>query len=138
MKKFFISFLAISFAVIAVFGFLDMNIGHSDCIMKIANGGSICPHDSALDFVVFHIGALKNFSLAIFDLLIFAAAAIIISLFLRLNFLKHFINFNDLKFESPDRYSYGKKISWLAAFATKIKISHWLALCEKRDPSLSL
>ncbi|OGZ09197.1 MAG: hypothetical protein A3D65_03475 [Candidatus Lloydbacteria bacterium RIFCSPHIGHO2_02_FULL_50_13] len=69
-------FLVISFVGVAVFGFLGMvhadTNDHRGCIaaeMQRTN----CPEGgNALDSVTFHLGALKDFSNAIFEVNIFA------------------------------------------------------------------
>lgn len=136
MKSLAIILVILSFVSIAVFGFLGMNIGHSDCIMKVANGGSICPHDSTLDFIVFHVGALKGFSLAILDFsfLMIAAICLIVSLFLA--FYNNLFDIYDCS--KIGNFSLFQKIGEFLHSIEKIKLSHWLALSEKRDPSPSL
>lgn len=125
----------ISFIAIAVFGFMAADYSdHNRCIVAIAQGGALC-HDSALDFVVFHLGALKSFSLAIFN---FAFLAIAIA-FLALSIFSAFHkNLTDISNRLIGNFSLFQKIRELLSSVEKIKFSHWLSLCEKRDPSLSL
>lgn len=68
MKSAFITLLIISFIGVAVFGFVSMIFGDAhgyDCIAS-NRLGAFCPLNNAFDFVIFHIGAFKYFSTAIF------------------------------------------------------------------------
>ncbi|KKQ90745.1 MAG: hypothetical protein UT16_C0031G0006 [Candidatus Azambacteria bacterium GW2011_GWA2_39_10] len=68
MKFAFITFLIISFVGVAVFGFVSMIFGdtHNGGCIASNRLGAFCPLNSVFDFVVFHIGAFKYFSTAIF------------------------------------------------------------------------
>lgn len=127
-----IIFLTVSFIAIAVFGFVasDYN-NHNKCIVAIAQGGSLC-HNSALDFVVFHLGTLKSFSLAIFDFTFLLIAAALFFLAFIAIFDKKLSDICDA-IANTSRF-FEQEISFLKQ---KIKFSHWLSLLEKRDPSLS-
>ncbi len=119
-----------SFVAIAVFGFMASDYSnHERCIVAIAQGGSLC-HNSALDFVVFHIGTLKSFSLAILS--IFASIAAFVALILFS--LAPWLNNDSGAFPAEFFLKY-----LLGKFSppVKLKTARWIALHEKRDPSLS-
>lgn len=131
--RLFILFLTISFVAIAVFGFAASDYdNHNKCIVAIAQGGSLC-HNSALDFVVFHLGTLKSFSLAIFDFTFLTiATALFFLAFIATIFDKKIFNVCD----AAVKVSY-IIVQEISSLKQKIELSHWLALREKRDPSLS-
>ena len=85
MKSAFITLLIISFIGVAVFGFVSMIFGdmHNGGCIASNQLGAFCPLNSVFDFVVFHIGAFKYFSTAIFvfslTLLLVALSFIIFS-----------------------------------------------------------
>lgn len=127
--KFVSAIFLFGFVAIAVFGFAAADYGnHERCIVAIAQGASLC-HDSALDFVVFHIGTLKSFSLAILSMFASIAAFVALILF----FIAPWLNNDNGAFPAEFFLKY-----LLGKFSPpiKLKISRWLALCEKRDPSL--
>lgn len=123
----------LGFVAIAVFGFVATDYdNHNQCIVAIAQGGSLC-HSSALDFVVFHIGTLKSFSLAILDFTFLTIAVTLL-------FLAFIATIFDKKIS--DVCDAAVKVSYIivqeiSSLKQKIELSHWLALREKRDPSLS-
>lgn len=127
------SILFIAIVGIAVFGFLGMghNYGAS-CIASLFQR-TACPEaTTVLDGVAFYTNTLRGFSTAIFDSA--SMSVLLISLLLTsvLAFLYTVIVISQKTFlvVRPVRYSLNETI------ATD-KISHWLALREKRDPSSS-
>lgn len=132
--KFVSAIFLFGFVAIAVFGFAAADYGnHERCIVAIAQGGSLC-HNSALDFVVFHIGTLKSFSLAILN--IFASAAVIAVLSAILSFFALWLNNNIIA--SPAEKFFKHLFPGIFSPPIKLQMSHWLALREKRDPLFSL
>ncbi|MBI2635199.1 MAG: hypothetical protein HYW79_01490 [Parcubacteria group bacterium] len=67
MKYAFVTFLIISFAGVAVFGFLSMIYGdiHDGGCIASSGMNALCPLNDAFTFVVFHLGAFKYFSTAV-------------------------------------------------------------------------
>lgn len=68
MKSAFVTFLIISFVGVAVFGFVSMIFGadHNGGCIAANRLGSLCSINNPLIFLVFHLGAFKYFSTAVF------------------------------------------------------------------------
>ncbi|KKT41365.1 MAG: hypothetical protein UW28_C0010G0006 [Parcubacteria group bacterium GW2011_GWA2_44_13] len=79
------AFILISFAGIALFGFIVMEHeghGHIGCIAATSQGGG-CPQSKEFDFTIFHLEAYKSFSSSIlagsFSPLLFLLALFLIA-----------------------------------------------------------
>ncbi len=120
MKSAITAFLIISFIGVAVFGFVSMIFGadhNGGCIVS-NRLGSLCPINSPLIFLVFHLGAFKYFSTAVFSaiLLILLAGTIFSILPKPLS--------DD---EEDDKFIFG--CSFFESFYTfKEQLNRWLSL----------
>lgn len=80
MNRTIATIIIFSFIGIAVFGFLGiefMNNHHMGCIASTSQAG-MCPESgSPMDFVNFHLNALKNFSVAVLSSLSILAALLV-------------------------------------------------------------
>lgn len=133
LARFTSSILFVAIVGIAVFGFLGM--GHNygaGCIASLFQR-TVCPETSSiLDGVAFYTDALRGFSTATFDSV--SMSVLLVSLLLAsvLTFLYALVSISQKTFLvlRPVTYSLNETI------ATQ-KLSHWLSLREKRDPSVS-
>jgi len=83
MKFALITLLIISFVGVAVFGFVSMIFGadHNGGCIAVNRLGSLCPINNPLIFLVFHLGAFKYFSTAVFGaVLLFLFFGIVFSI----------------------------------------------------------
>lgn len=138
MRSTFVTFLVASILGVAVFGAFNMNheSGHGTtqdhCIAATAQGGECNRNASPLDFALFHIGALKDFSLATFDAS--AVSAMVFVLFsvviIALIFLSRRL------FQLPQFSWYRQKARGsLAPLRHTQKLTRWLAFHENSPSS---
>lgn len=126
MKSAFITLLIISFLGVAVFGFLSMIFGdmHSGGCIASNRLGALCPLNSALAFIVFHIDAFKYFSTAVF---VFSLTFLLIALSLvAFSILPRPLN-ND---EDDDAFVAIRiyELSRMTRIIKKINFNNWLSL----------
>lgn len=132
MRSVFTLFLVASIIGIAVFGAFGMNhesghgIAQGNCIAATAKGTKCADNTKPLDAAAFHIGALKDFSLATFDasvvgglLLIFASLLVAV-----------FALFASTLFQSPQFAFSKQKVRDYSFVHHKQKLARWLAFHE--------
>ncbi len=120
MKSVFITLLIISFVGVAVFGFVSMIFGvdhNGGCIVS-NRLGSLCPTNNPIIFLVFHLGAFKYFSTAVFSaILLILLAGTIFSI------LPKPISGDEEDDEFIFDYSFSKSF-----YTFKEQLNHWLSL----------
>lgn len=132
MKSALTILLLVSLASIAIFGFLAMNHGASHfCIAALANGLD-CLGDNSFSSLLFHANAYKSFSNAVFNAEFLRTSAIVL-LIIGISFAFLFPDSSSRLPLSQFRY---QKISGFFLSIAKKCFSYWIALHEKRDPSL--
>lgn len=127
MKSAFTTLLIISFLGVAVFGFVSMIFGaqhNGGCIAS--KFGSLCPLNNPLAFVIFHLGAFKYFSTAVFG-------AVLLFLLFRSSFsiLPKPLNGD----EEDDEFIFGYNF-FDFFYAFKRRLNHWLSL-HTNSPSFT-
>ena len=127
MKLIVITILTVTLAGGVMFGLATMS--HSEhmvnCFASLAQG-VFCPQfASLLDLVAFHFNVLGNLSSAVFGSMIFAIAGFVV-----LFFAKHF-------YISPPAVNFARqRIFNIKNFSQcRARMTRWLSLFEKRDPS---
>ena len=126
--------IIVSFVAIAVFGFFGiefMTSHHASCIVSTSQGG-VCPEGAApLDYVNFHLNALRNFSTAVFASVSFLALSLILVLVFALNL------FGERMF-APEVTTPRPFGCILTDFSPPLlaRLSNWLSLHEN-SPTLS-
>ena len=120
MKSVFITLLIISFVGVAVFGFISMIFGvdHNGGCIASNRLGALCPINNPLIFLVFHLGAFKYFSTAVFGtVLLLLLFGIVFSI------LPKPLNSD----EEEDEFIFGR--SFFESFCIfKKQLNHWLSL----------
>lgn len=120
MKSVFISILIISFLGVAVLGFLSMIFDHEHNGGCIASNrlGVLCPLNSTFNFVVYHLGAFKYFSTAVFDsVLLVVIFGMIFSLLPR-----------PLDKDEEDEFVFPTQIGKSLEFTKSKEVIRWLSL----------
>lgn len=132
-----LGFLTIfSFVLVAVFGFLPMDLnasqGHESCIAAIAQGIA-CPKNAApMVSAIFHINAFKGFSLGMPELGSFLALLVLflsISLLTRRGFIQPLLYV-------PEQARYRFYPSEHSSFPRQRALTRWLALHENSPAAL--
>ncbi len=133
MKSAFTVFLMLSILSIAVFGAFGMNheSGHGmaqgGCLAAIAQGIGRATNAQPLDSAAFHINALKDFSLAIFDASAMSGLSLMFAFFVFaiLAFFSLFL------FQNPHHVSNPQRLRGALPFIPqKQKLARWLAFHE--------
>lgn len=128
MNSFLASVLIIGFFGVAVFGFFAMGHGddhNSKCFAVVSSGADCAVFTSILEFIEFHLNALRKFSTAVF------ASAIELPLLL---FVFAYAVF---AFSSPQAVfhivsrSANERMNRTARELSNRKFRHWLSLCEQ-------
>ncbi len=123
MKFAFITFLIISFVGVAVFGFVSMIFGdtHNGGCIASNRLGAFCPLNSVFDFVVFHIGAFKYFSTAIF---VFSLTLLLVAL----SFIIFSVLPRPLNNDEDEDFVFGVQRGKFPVFLKNKEIIRWLSL----------
>lgn len=126
MKQAFTSVTILSFIIIAAFGLFLMGTMHGSCIAETVNG-ALCPLSDPLTGIAFHLNAFKVFSNAVFSSTILLLTLLSAAAFL-------FLSGDAPSLVSPT-------FANLDDAETKVipvshKLSDWISLHEKRDPTL--
>ena len=127
-------FIILSFAGVAIFGFMAMNSHSTGCIAETASGrGMPCPSHDAAGFLEFHLNAFKAFSLAIFEKSVINVLDVLIVLFVGVAFItrRKFVPVFERTF-----YAFRKRIREQISFY-KEQFIHWLCLFELSPSFLS-
>lgn len=118
----------VSFAALAVFGFLGMNMadmsGHADCIATSVNGGACPITGNPIDYAGFHISAFLSFSTAYVVTIVLALAAVFIFIALQFGL--------PLDLAPPRALAAIYNAQSAPTFWRPFR--RWLAQLEKRDP----
>ena len=123
MKSAFITLLIISFIGVAVFGFVSMIFGdtHNGGCIASSRLGAFCPLNSAFNFVVFHIGAFKYFSTAIFN---FSLTLLLVAL----SFTIFSVLPRPLNNDEDEDFIFGVQRDKFPVLSKSKKITRWLSL----------
>ena len=123
MKFAFITFLIISFVGVAVFGFVSMIFGdtHNGGCIASNRLGAFCQLNSVFDFVVFHIGAFKYFSTAIF---VFSLTLLLVAL----SFIIFSVLPRPLNNDEDEDFVFGVQRGKFPVFLKNKEIIRWLSL----------
>lgn len=118
----------VSFAALAGFGFIGMNMaalpGHADCIATAVKGGDCPITGNPLDYAGFHISAFLSFSMAYVAAVVMVLAAVFI--FLNFEFSLPF-NLAPPRAAAAVRNVFSAPTFWRP-------FRRWLSRREKRDP----
>lgn len=130
MKFLFTTFLTLSFVGVAVFGTLGM--GHQwmeqggKCIASIVQGVE-CPNEqNPLTYAAFYLGALKSFSLAVFDTTALSALLAFLALLFSAGFRALFYKI----FKPPQVVSALYRLKRTFSFPQEQSLVSWLAIHE--------
>ncbi|MBI2623169.1 MAG: hypothetical protein HYW65_01155 [Candidatus Liptonbacteria bacterium] len=132
MKAVFGTLVMCAFISMAVFGAFAL-LQHTDnhqigCLARTAAGGNACPGVAgSAEAAAFHLSVLKSFSAAYVAAWAGAAllAMAVIGIVAR------------AAFEAPSLYVYVPLRAARAQAPHKVRFARWLALCERRIPSLA-
>jgi len=123
MKSLLTILLIISFVGVAVFGFVSMIFGdtHNGGCIASNRLGAFCPLNSVFDFVVFHIGAFKYFSTAIF---VFSLTLLLVAL----SFIIFSVLPRPLNNDEDEDFVFGVQRGKFPVFLKNKEIIRWLSL----------
>ncbi len=136
MKRVVTILIVVSFVAISVFGFIGvefMTSHHEACIVSTVHGG-MCPEASApLDYINFHMNALKSFSTAVFGYSSALGALLLVSILaLAAAFKLVAPGFADTNLAIA---RFGAELAKPSSPLTR-RLLRWLSLCEN-SPAFS-
>ena len=141
MRNLFITFVALGFIGVAVFGFMAMGnhgSGHDfgGCIAALREGTDCSVFKGLIGFASFHLNAFKVFSSASPIVSNMSLAFFLLALVLSIILAKRLFNFEVLNYKPVAVFAYSSNREFYISL--EMDFRSWFALHEKRDAVFSV